>query len=84
LVTSDSFELKEDILSFFWDVDILLIVWTKQATKVYENIEAKVVIPYSEWKDLFLNTLWQHIEEVESYKLKWELSIDTTEFVNLK
>lgn len=83
-VTSDHFELKEDILSFFWDVDVLIIIWTKQATKVFENIEAKIVIPYSEWKDLFLSTLWQHIEEVELFKIKGELPIDTTEFVNLK
>ena len=83
LISDDSFDLKEEILSFFWDVDILIITWTKEAAKIFENIEAKLVIPYGEGKDIFLNTLGQHIEEVESHKMKAELSIDTTEFVNL-
>ena len=83
IVSSDSFELKEEILSFFWDVDILIIVWSKQSAKNFENIEAKLVICYGEWKDVFLNTLGQHIEEVESYKIKSELEVDRTEFVNL-
>jgi len=83
LISDDTFELKEEILSFFWDVDILIITGTKEAAKIFENIEAKLVIPFGEWKDIFLNTLGQHIEEVESHKIKAELSIDTTEFVNL-
>lgn len=84
IINNDNFELKEEILSFFWDVDILIIIWTKDAAKVFENIEAKLVIPYWEWKDVFLNTLWQHKEEEEVYKLKAELNWDDTEFVNLK
>lgn len=84
IITSDNFTIKEDILSFFWDVDVLLIVWSKDSTKIFENIEAKLVIPYWEWKDVFLNTLWQHIEEIETYKVKWDFSLDSTEFVNLK
>jgi hypothetical protein len=84
IVTNDSFELKEEILSFFWDVDILIITWSKDAAKVFENIEAKLVVPYWEWKDLFLTTLGQHTEEVDSYKVKAEFALDATEFVNLK
>lgn len=84
IITNDSFDLKEEILSFFWDVDILIITWTKEAAKKFESIEAKLVFPYWEWKSIFLNTLWQHIEEVSSYKLKWEFSLDNTEFVNLE
>ena len=84
IITKDNFELKEEISDFFWDVDILVIIWTKDATKIFENIEAKIVIPYGEAKDIFLQTLGQHIEEVETYKQKWELPFDTTEFVNLK
>jgi hypothetical protein len=30
-----------------------------------------------------LSTLWQHREEVDSFKVKWEFLIDDTEFVNL-
>jgi hypothetical protein len=84
IITEDNFEIKEEISDFFGDVDILIIVWSKDATKIFENIEAKIVLPYWEAKDVFLNTLWQHIEELEVYKQKWELPIDTTEFINLK
>ena len=83
IISNDKFELKEDILSFFWDVDILIMAWTKESIKIYENVEAKVVIPYWEWKHTFLTNLGQNIEEVVSYKVKWELGLETTEFVNL-
>ncbi len=84
IVTADKFELKEEILSFFGDIDVLIIVWTKDAVKVFENIEAKVVIPYTEGKDIFLNTLSQHGEEVSKYKVTADINGDVTEFVNLK
>lgn len=82
-VLTDDFELKEEILSFFGDVDVLIIYWTKKSVKIFENIEARVVIPYWEGKSIFLQTLGQNIEEVSSFKLKWEYSADNTEFVNL-
>ncbi len=82
-VLTDDFELKEEILSFFGDVDVLIIYWTKKSVKIFENIEARVVIPYWETKSIFLQTLGQNIEEVSSFKLKWEYSADNTEFVNL-
>ena len=83
IISYDSFELKEEILSFFWDVDILIIIWTRESAKIFESIEAKLVVPYWSWKDVFLNTLGQHIEEVANYKIKSELDVDRTEFVNL-
>ena len=82
-VLTDDFELKEEILSFFGDVDVLIIYWTKKAVKIFENIEARVVIPYWEGKSIFLQTLGQNTEEVSSFKLKWEYSADNTEFINL-
>ncbi len=82
-ILNDKFDLKEEILSFFWDVDILVITWTKDAVKIFENVEAKLVVPYWETKDLFFHELGQHIEEVQSYKIKSELSWDITEFVNI-
>lgn len=84
IINNDTFDLKEEILTFFWDIDILIITWSKEAAKVFENIEAKMVIPYGEGKDIFLNTLWQHKEEEEVFKLKIELDWDNTEFINLK
>jgi len=84
IITEDNIELKEEISDFFWDVDLLIIIGSKDACKLFESIEAKIVLPYGESKDIFLNTLWQHCEEVEKYKQKWELPIDNTEFINLK
>ncbi len=83
IISDDNFEQKEEILSFFWDVDILVIIWTKASVKIFESIEARVVIPYWETKDLFLNTLWQSTEEIEVFKSKQEFLADETEFVNL-
>ena len=83
-VLTDNFELKEEIVSFFWDVDVLIIVWTKKSVNLFENIEARVVIPYGEGKDLFLQSLWQNISPVSNYKLKSDLSLENTEFVNLE
>lgn len=83
IITNDQFQLKEEILSFFWDVDILIITWSKESAKIFENIEARLVIPYWDWKTTFLTTLWQHIEEVDKFKVKWDFSLDSTEFVNL-
>ncbi len=84
IVTSDSFDLKEEIVTFFWDVDILIIIGSKDAVKIFENIEAKLVIPYGEGKDLFLHTLGQHTEAVKSTKIWADLDGDRTEFVNLE
>ena len=84
IITSDSFELKEKILTFFWDVDILIIVGSKESAKIFESIEARLVVPYGDGKSTFLTALWQHIEEVDSFKMKWEFSLDSTELVNLK
>lgn len=84
IIYSDSFELKEEIVKFFWDVDILIIIGTKDAVKIFENIEAKLVIPYGEGKDVFLNTVGQHSEAVKIYKVWADLDGDRTEFVNLE
>lgn len=84
IITNDSFDLKEEILSFFGDVDVLIIVWSKDSAKIFENIEARLVVPYWAWKQTFLTTLWQHPEIISSYKVKWELSDDNSEFVNLE
>ncbi|MGE4444391.1 MAG: hypothetical protein AB7E37_05365 [Candidatus Altimarinota bacterium] len=80
----DDFEMKEEIMSFFGDVDILLVTGTKNAPKIVENIEARVVIPFGEGKDVFLNTLGQHKDEIDTFKLKGDLGIENTEFINLK
>ena len=79
----DNFEIKEEILSFFWDIDILIIPWTKEAIKIFENIETRTVIPFWEAKNIFFQNLWQHPEEIEKFKAKVELESLDTNFVNL-
>lgn len=84
IVPSDSFELREEIIGFFGDVDVLIIKGSKDSFKIFENIEAKAVVPYGDMKDIFLNLSWQHPEAVSVFKVKWELDGDRTEFVNLE
>ena len=84
IVPSDSFDMKEEIIGFFWDVDVLIIKGSKESFKIFESIEAKVVIPFGDMKDIFLNTAGQHPEAVSSFKVKWDLDWDRTEFVNLE
>lgn len=79
----ENFEIKEEIMSFFGDVDLLIIRGSKESVKVFENIEARVVVAFGEGKDIFLNTLGQHKEAVKLFKFKADTSLDTTEFVNL-
>lgn len=84
ILVDDSFDFSEEILSFFGDIDLLILPWSKNSIKVYENIEAKMVLPYWEWKDVFFTAISQHKDEVENLKIKWEIQGDITEFVNLK
>lgn len=84
IISNDTFELKEEILSFFGDVDVLVIIGSQASAKIFENIEARLVVAYGEWKQTFLTHLGQHIEPVASYKIKSEFSLDSTEFVNLE
>ena len=84
LISDFKFELDEEILWFFWDIDVLFLPWTKESSKLYDDLEAKIVIPFWEWKDTFFNSLSKNIEETEVYKISWDLNFDTTEFVNLK
>lgn len=83
-VAYDEFKLEEEILTFFGDVDILVIHGSKNAAKVFENIEAKMVIPYGDEKTNFLTAAGQHSEPVKSHKIKGDFALDATEFVNLE
>lgn len=84
IISNDSFDLKEEILSFFGDVDVLIIVGSQASAKIFENIEARIVVPYGAGKQTFLTHLGQHTPAVESYKIKGDFSLDQTEFVNLE
>lgn len=82
-INYEDLEVDEQIVDFFWDIDILVIKWSKTSIKTFENLEAKYVVPYGEHKDIFFSTLGQHPEVVASMKVK-ELWLDSeVTFVNL-
>lgn len=84
VVFYDDFEITEDLSNFFWDVDVLVILGSSKSSKISDNIEARVVIPYWEWKDLFFTAIWQTKEELDSYKYKSDTDDSNTEYINLK
>lgn len=76
-------EIQEEVIGFLWDVDILLIIGSKASAKFIENIEARVVVPLSEGKEVFFNQLWQKKEEMTVFKLRQDMGEEQIEFVNL-
>ena len=84
VIFDDKFEMKEEIMTFFWDVDLIIINATKDSSKIVENIESRIVLPIWESKDIYLNSMWQVKEELEVFKIKWDFWDENTEFVNLK
>lgn len=76
-------EITEDIVDFFWDIDVLLIQWSKESIKIFENLEAKYVVPFWEQKDVFFSTLWQHPEPVQLAKVKQDIWDNEVIFINL-
>ncbi len=84
IIFDDNFDIKEEIVSFFWDVDFLFINTSKNSQVITESIESKVVIPFWEFKDIYLNSVWQHKEWISSFKVKSkDLLSDNTEYINL-
>ncbi len=79
----DELEITEEVWNLFWNIDILIILWNKNSIKIFENLEARCVVPFWDQKDIFFNTLWQHPEPIKNFKIK-ELQNDTEViFVNL-
>lgn len=83
-IGTDTLEITEEIADFFRDVDLLVLKGTKNAVKLFENLEARLVVPYGEEKSVFLTALGQNLEPVAKYKTK-ELDFEgeTTGFVHL-
>lgn len=82
-INQDYLEITEELVDFFWDIDILVIKGSKNSIKTFENLEAKYVVPFGEQKDIFFSTLWQHPEEASSTKIKWDIGENEVIFVNL-
>ena len=84
-MSTDTLEITESIADFFSNTDILILPGTKNAAKIYENLDGRIVIPFGAEKSLFLSTLGQNnVEQVSRYKTKeTDFEGDNTVFVNL-
>jgi len=79
----EAFDPSEEILSFLGDIDVLILHANKNSQKTIENIESRVIIPVGEYKEMFLHSVWQNKDQIDTYKIKADLPNDATEFVNL-
>lgn len=82
-INYEELEITEEEVDFFWNIDILIIKWSKSSIKIFENLESKVVVPFWEWKDVFFSTLWQHTEPTNNFKIKSDLDDNEVIFVNI-
>ena len=83
-IPTDSLEITEAVVDFFGNIDILVIPGDKAATKIFENLETRMVLPYGSEKSLFLSSLGQNIEPIEKYKSKEsDFESDTAVFLNI-
>ena len=83
-VPTDTLEVSEKVVDFLGNIDILILPGDKNATKIFENLEARMVIPYGEESPLFLSSLGQNIEMVEKFKTKeTDFESEATVFVRV-
>lgn len=84
-VDVEKIEKPNEVLDFFWDIDILLILGNKENAKLTEEIDAKMIVPYWDAKDIFLNSLGQNIEAQAKYKFKeTDFSWETSNYLNIE
>jgi hypothetical protein len=78
-------EATEELIGFFDDLDVLLIAGAKEDIKIFESLEARVVVPYGENREQFLVNAGQSALEItEKYKSKEsDFEGETTVFVRL-
>lgn len=69
-VPTDTLEITEKVVDFLGNIDMLILPGDKNATKIFENLEAHIVVPYGEEAPVFLSSLGQNIESVDKYKTK--------------
>lgn len=69
-IPTDTLEITEEVVDFFGNIDVLVILGDKNSTKIFENLETRIVVPYGQEADIFLTSLGQNIESVDKYKSK--------------
>lgn len=83
-VPTDALEITEKVVDFLGNIDILILPGDKNATKIFENLEARMVVPYGEESPIFLSSLGQNIEMVEKFKTKEsDFETEATVFVRV-
>lgn len=83
-IGTDALEITEEIADFFRDVDLLVFKGNKNAVKLFENLEARLVVPYGEEKSSFFAALGQNLEPVSKYKTREiDFEGEATGFVHL-
>jgi hypothetical protein len=69
-VPTDTLEITEKVVDFLGNIDVLILPGDKNATKIFENLEARMVVPYGEETPIFLSSLGQNIDMVDKFKTK--------------
>ena len=83
-IPTDTLEITEKVVNFLGNIDILILPGNKNSTKIFENVEARMVIPYGEETPVFLSSLGQNIEMVDKYKTKEvDFETESTVFVRV-
>ena len=84
-IAAEIAEVPEDIVEFFGNIDILLLPSGRHITKLYEILEARIVIPFGESAHEALTALGQaNAEPMPRYRSKEsDFDADTTRFIYL-
>lgn len=84
-IPAEILETSEELVAFFDELDILLISGSKSDIQIFENLEARMVVPYGEFRETFLNSVGQaSLEAVEKFKTKEsDFNGESTIFVKL-
>ncbi|MDD2917322.1 MAG: MBL fold metallo-hydrolase [Candidatus Gracilibacteria bacterium] len=83
-VPTNTLDITENVVNFLGNIDILILPGDKNATKIFENLEARIVVPYGEETSVFLSSLGQNIEMVDKYKTKeTDFESEATVFVRV-
>jgi hypothetical protein len=83
-IPMDTLDITEKVINFLGNIDILILPGDKNSTKIFENIEARMIVPYGEETPIFLSSLGQNIEMVDKYKTKEvDFESESTVFVRV-
>jgi len=84
-VPAEILEASEELVGFFDELDLLCISGSKSDIQIFETLEARMVVPYGEFRENFLSSVGQaSLEAVEKFKTKEaDFNGETTVFVKL-